>query len=185
MPKRCGHLTGKQLISPGEMAEKIRAAVKARTDPDFLIIARTDARGVNGLNDAIRRAQCYLVAGADVIFPEALESVREFEEFARKVKAPLMANMTEFGRTPYLSVQEFGALGYRMVLFPMTIFRVSMKAAGQALHELKNAGTQKGLLGHMQTRQDLYELLGYSSYEKMDLELSRNHPGQKKGGRPP
>ncbi|HLB02752.1 MAG TPA: methylisocitrate lyase [Nitrospiria bacterium] len=184
MPKRCGHLTGKQLIPPEEMAEKIRAAVRARTDPDFLIIARTDARGVNGLKDAIRRGRCYQEAGADVIFPEALESAKELEEFARKVKAPLMANMTEFGRSPYLSVKEFRALGYRMVLFPMTALRVMMKAAEQGLLELKNAGTQKGLLGRMQTRQELYELLGYSSYEKADFELSRNNSRKRKRRRP-
>jgi methylisocitrate lyase len=164
MSKRCGHLAGKQLISPEEMAEKIQAAVQARSDPDFLIIARTDARGVNGLKDAIQRGQCYLEAGADVIFPEALESIKEFEEFAKKVKAPLMANMTEFGRTPYLTVKEFGALGYRMVLFPMTAFRVMMKAVQQALLELKKTGTQKRLLGRMQTRQELYELLGYDDH---------------------
>jgi methylisocitrate lyase len=180
MPKRCGHLSGKQLISPGTMAEKIQAAVQARADRDFLIIARTDARSVNGLKDAIVRAQRYLEAGADVIFPEALESANEFEEFARKVRAPLMANMTEFGRTPYLSVKEFGDLGYRMVLFPMTAFRVAMKAVEQMLLELKNAGTQKGLLGRMQTRQELYDLIGYSAYEELDRKLSRNFPSQKK-----
>ncbi len=180
MPKRCGHLSGKQLISPEAMAEKIQAAVQARSDPDFLIIARTDARGVNGLKDAISRAQCYLEAGADVIFPEALESAKEFEEFARKVKAPLMANMTEFGRTPYLSVKEFWEMGYCMVLFPMTAFRVAMKAVQQALFELKNIGTQKDLLSRMQTRQELYDLVGYSAYEELDRKLSKNSPPQKK-----
>lgn len=180
MPKRCGHLSGKQLISPQAMAEKIQAAVQARSDPDFLIIARTDARGVNDLKDAISRAQCYLEAGADVIFPEALESAKEFEEFARKVKAPLMANMTEFGRTPYLSVKEFGEMGYRMILFPMTAFRVAMKAIQQTLFELKNTGTQKGLLNRMQTRQELYDLVGYSAYEEVDRKLSKNPPHQKK-----
>jgi len=164
MPKRCGHLAGKQLVSPEEMAEKIQAAVQARSDPDFLIIARTDARGVNGLKDAIQRGQCYAEAGADVIFPEALESIQEFEEFAKKVKVPLMANMTEFGRTPYLTVKQFGALGYRMVLFPMTAFRVMMKAVQQALLELKKAGTQKSLLSRMQTRRELYELVRYDQY---------------------
>jgi methylisocitrate lyase len=180
MPKRCGHLSGKQLISSEAMAEKIRAAVQARTDPDFLIIARTDARGVTGLKDAIFRAQCYLEAGADVIFPEALESAKEFEEFAKRVKAPLMANMTEFGRTPYLSVKEFGEIGYRMVLFPMTAFRVAMKSVEQAFFELKSTGTQKGLLGRMQTRQELYDLVGYNAYEELGRKLSKNSPRQKK-----
>ncbi len=180
MPKRCGHLSGKQLISPEDMSEKIQAAVRAKSDPDFLIIARTDARSVNGLKDAISRAHCYLEAGADVIFPEALESIKEFEEFARNVKAPLMANMTEFGRTPYLSVKEFGEMGYRMVLFPMTAFRVAMKAVQQTLIELKNTGTQEGLLGRMQTRRELYDLLGYSAYEELDRKLSKKSPHQKK-----
>jgi methylisocitrate lyase len=183
MPKRCGHLSGKQLVSPEEMVEKIKAAVEARSDPNFLIIARTDARGVNGMGDAIFRAHCYWEAGADVIFPEALESMKEFKEFARKVKAPLMANMTEFGRTPYLSVKEFVEMGYRMVLFPMTPFRVAMKAVQQALSELKNTGTQKRLLGRMQTRQELYDLVGYRSYEELDRKLSRNLPSQKKNRR--
>jgi len=184
MPKRCGHLGGKELISPQEMADKIRAAVRARSDPDFLIIARTDSRSVSGLKDAIRRGQCYLEAGADVIFPEALESASEFKEFAKEIKAPLMANMTEFGRTPYLSVQDFAALGYRMVLFPMTVFRVMMKAAEKALLELKKTGTQKSLVSQMQTRQELYELIGYRSYERFDRELYETQKTLKKKSKP-
>jgi methylisocitrate lyase len=134
---------------------------------------------VNGLKDAIARAHCYLEAGADVIFPEALESAKEFEEFARKVKAPLMANMTEFGRTPYFSVKEFGEMGYRMVLFPLTAFRVAMKAIQRALIELKRTGTQERLLGRMQTRQELYDLVGYDAYAAIDRKLSRNSRRQK------
>jgi methylisocitrate lyase len=172
-PKRCGHLAGKRLVPAKTMAEKIRSAAKARKDPDLIIIARTDARGVEGLGAAIDRALRYRDAGADMIFPEALESAAEFSKFANRVKGPLMANMTEFGKSPYLSVREFDRMGYRLVIFPMTIFRVMMKAAESALHELKRGGTQRSLLGEMQTRKELYELLDYERYEKMEEEVSR------------
>ncbi len=161
--KRCGHLSGKKVISAKEMARKIRAACDARKDKDFLIIARTDARGVNGFDDAVERAAMYIAAGADVIFPEALESKKEFKEFARRVKSPLMANMTEFGKTPYITVKEFEAMGYSIVIFPMTAFRIAMKAMEEALIELKERGTQKGLLNKMQTREELYKLIGYKA----------------------
>jgi methylisocitrate lyase len=160
-PKRCGHLTGKRLVDAGEFTEKLAAAVAARRDPDFLIIARTDARGVTSYDDAVARAHAYLKAGADAIFPEALPSKEELARFARDVPAPLLANMTEFGRTPYLRVDEFAALGYRMVIFPVTLQRVAMKAVTDALAELKRTGTQQHLLDRMQTRQELYDLLGY------------------------
>jgi methylisocitrate lyase len=172
-PKRCGHLAGKQLIPANAMSEKIRSAAKARRNPDFLIIARTDARGVEGLEAAIDRARRYREAGADMIFPEALESAAEFSRFADRVKAPLMANMTEFGKSPYLSVREFDRLGYRLVIFPMTLFRVMMKSAETALRVLKRSGTQHGLLSQMQTRKELYELLEYEQYEKIEAEVSR------------
>jgi methylisocitrate lyase len=159
--KRCGHLAGKEVISAKQMAEKIRAACEARKDKNFFIIARTDARGVNGFNDAIERAQIYTDAGADVIFPEALETKNEFQEFSEKVKTFLMANMTEFGKTPYITVKEFEAMGYAIVIFPMTGFRVAMKAMENALFELKSKGTQKGLLKKMQTREALYKLIKY------------------------
>ncbi|HLA51188.1 MAG TPA: isocitrate lyase/phosphoenolpyruvate mutase family protein, partial [Thermodesulfobacteriota bacterium] len=160
--KRCGHLSGKEVISAKAMAEKIRAACEARKDKNFLIIARTDARGVNGFNDAVERAKMYAAAGADVIFPEALESRGEFQKFAAKVNAPLMANMTEFGKTPYITAREFEAMGYSIVIFPMTGFRVAMKAMEGALLELKKQGTQKDLLKRMQTREELYKLIGYN-----------------------
>jgi methylisocitrate lyase len=160
-PKRCGHLSGKRLVPVTEFCDKLSAARAARRDPDFLIIARTDARGVTSYDDAVARAHAYLAAGADMIFPEALESREELGRFARDVPAPLLANMTEFGRTPYLSVGEFAALGYRIVLFPVTLQRVAMKAVLDALRELRERGTQHGLLDRMQTRQELYELLGY------------------------
>jgi len=171
-PKRCGHLEGKQVVPPADMARKIAAAVKARRDPDFLLIARTDARAVHDLDDAVGRALLYLDAGADAVFPEALESAGEFAEFARRVRAPLLANMTEFGKSPYLTVDEFAAMGYRMVIFPMTQFRVMMKAAEAALRELKTTGTQRGLLDQMQTRTELYELIDYKAYQAFDAEIA-------------
>jgi methylisocitrate lyase len=168
MPKRCGHLSGKSLVEPEVMAAKIRAAVAARRDPDFLILARTDARGVTGFDDAVKRAKLYLAAGADGIFPEALDTADEFARFAKEVPAVLLANMTEFGKSPLLDVPTLGAMGYRMVLFPLTAFRVAMKAAEETLADLFRNGTQKGTLAKMQTRAELYDLLGYSGYEERD-----------------
>src|SRR5213083_2359577 len=160
-PKRCGHLAGKSLIDVEEMAGKIKAAVSARRDEDFIIIARTDARAVENFDGAVERARRYLEAGADAIFPEALQRADEFKAFAREVKAPLLANMTEFGKSPLLSFRELSDLGYRMVIFPMSAFRVSMKASEEFLHDLKKRGTQSGWLDKMQTRKELYELLDY------------------------
>lgn len=160
-PKRCGHLAGKTLTTADEMTEKIRVAVRARRDKDFLVVARTDARAVEGLDSAVQRAQSYLKAGADAIFPEALESLQEFREFAKRVRAPLLANMTEFGRSPLLSARQLASMGYRMVIFPMTAFRVSMRSAEKCLADLKRRGTQRGWLAKMQTRAELYDLLGY------------------------
>jgi len=159
--KRCGHLAGKAVVPVEEMIGKVRAAVRARRDPDFLIVARTDARSVDGLEAAVARAQNYLKAGADAIFPEALESAQEFQEFARQVRAPLLANMTEFGRGPLLSARQLAGMGYKMVIFPLTAFRVSMKAAADCLRDLKGRGTQRGWLERMLTRQELYDLLDY------------------------
>ncbi len=161
-PKKCGHLPGKRVIAPSDFVEKIRAAASARKDKNFLIIARTDARAVTGLTDAIERANLYMEAGADLIFPEALETKDEFREFSEKVKTPLMANMTEFGKTPYITMDEFSEMGYSIVIFPMTCFRTAMKAVEEALKELKGSGTQKKLLDKMQTREELYKLLKYS-----------------------
>ncbi len=160
-PKRCGHLAGKTLVSVEEFSARVQAAATARTDPDFLIIARTDARGVTSYDDAVARAQAYLDAGADAIFPEALQDRAEFARFAQDIRAPLLANMTEFGRTPYFSVDEFAALGYKLVIFPVTLQRVAMKAMERALIELRSQGTQRAILDDMQTRQELYDLLGY------------------------
>jgi methylisocitrate lyase len=168
MPKRCGHLSGKALVEPEVMAAKLRAAVAARRDPDFVIIARTDARGVTGFEDAVRRARLYLDAGADAIFPEALETADEFARFAKDVPGTLLANMTEFGRSPNLDVATLGAMGYRLVLFPLTAFRVAMKAAEEALAQLIEVGHQRDTMPRMMTRAELYDLLGYTGYEERD-----------------
>lgn len=160
-PKRCGHLAGKSLIDIEEMTERIKAAVAARRDPDFMIVARTDARAVEDFGRTIDRAQRYIEAGADAIFPEALQSADEFRDFASKIDRPLLANMTEFGKSPLLSFTELAGFGYRMVIFPQSAFRVSMKASEGLLRALKEGGTQKEWLGQMQTRQELYKLLDY------------------------
>jgi methylisocitrate lyase len=168
LPKRCGHLSGKQLVEPEVMSAKIRAAVAARQDKDFIVMARTDARSVNGFDDAVRRAFIYLDAGADAIFPEALESEDELQEFARAVSAPLLANMTEFGRSPNLDVAVLSKFGYRMVLFPLTALRAALFAARDTLSQLREKGHQRDLLAHMLTRKELYDLLGYTGYEARD-----------------
>lgn len=168
LPKRCGHLSGKELVTTQEMVSKIKAAVGARVDPDFVIIARTDARAGEGFQEAVDRALAYVDAGADMIFPEALQTVEEVGLFAEKVKVPLLANMTEFGKSPLLSVDELNELGYAAVLFPVTIFRVAMKAAEEALKTILEEGTQKSFVERMQTRAQLYELLRYEGYEERD-----------------
>src|SRR5260370_15030836 len=146
LPKRCGHLSGKQLVEPEVMAAKLRAAVAARRDKDFVIIARTDARGVNGFDDAVRRARFYLQAGADAIFPEALENADEFAAFAKAIPAPLLANMTEFGRSPNLDFATLSGMGYRLILYPLTALRVALRAAQQTLAEIREHGHQRGKL---------------------------------------
>jgi methylisocitrate lyase len=160
-PKRCGHLAGKSIVDPDEIVVRIKAATTARRDPNFMIIARTDARGVEGFERAVDRAREYLAAGADAIFPEALQSAEEFRDFAKEIDCPLLANMTEFGKSPMLSFQELADFGYRMVIFPQSAFRVSMKASEEFLRALKKAGTQSGWIDKMQTREQLYDLLGY------------------------
>ena len=160
-PKRCGHLAGKSVVDVKEMTGRIQAAVNARRDHDFMIIARTDARAVEDFDRAVERSRCYLKAGADAIFPEALQNADEFEAFAREVKAPLLANMTEFGKSPLLSLQQLSDLGYRMVIFPQSAFRVSMKASEEFVRDLKRQGTQSEWIDRMQTREELYELLDY------------------------
>src|SRR6266699_1135407 len=141
-PKRCGHLAGKSIVDVEEMVGKIKAAAGARRDPDFMIIARTDARALEGFDRAVERAGEYIAAGADAIFPEALQSAEEFRDFAKEIDLPLLANMTEFGKSPLLSFQDLMELGYRIVIFPMSAFRVAMKASEGFLHALKKAGAQ-------------------------------------------
>lgn len=165
--KKCGHLAGKHLVSVAEMSAKIEAAVRAKTDWNFMIMARTDAREVEGLEAAIQRAAAYAAAGADALFPEALESAEEFRVFAREIQkrgitVPLIANMTEFGKTPLLSVAEFESLGYRGVLFPVTALRMALQAIERLLVELNLLGSQKDRLHHMMTRRELYSLLRYT-----------------------
>jgi methylisocitrate lyase len=168
LPKRCGHLSGKALAEPQAMAAKIRAAVAARQDRDFFVIARTDARGVTGFDDAVRRARLYLEAGADMIFPEALENADEFARFAGAVAAPLLANMTEFGRSPNLDFADLAAMGYRLVIYPVTAFRAALRAAEQTLADILKKGHQRDRIPQMLTRAELYELLGYAGYEARD-----------------
>jgi methylisocitrate lyase len=160
IPKKCGHLSGK--------------------NPDFIIIARTDARESEGLKGAIERAELYLEAGADCIFPEALESKQEFSTFKKEISAPLLANMTEFGKTPYITVNEFDEMGYAMVIFPLTALKVMLKSVKKALKKLKEEGTQKGFLDEMFTRKELYELIGYGDYEGIDRKIAGLFP-QKRG----
>lgn len=168
LPKRCGHLSGKQLVSPEAMCEKLRAAVNARQDEDLVIIARTDARGGEGLEAAIERARLYLEAGADWIFPEALRTPEEFAQFAEAIHAPLVANMTEFGQSPLLLASELAELGYSVILYPVTLQRVAMKAAEAALATIATDGTQRDLLDLMQTREELYDLIGYQDFAERD-----------------
>jgi methylisocitrate lyase len=168
LPKKCGHLDGKELISPEAMEQKIRAACAARSDQDFLIIARTDARGVTSFDDAVDRAKRYLDAGADAIFPEALAGADELARFAQAVRAPLLANMTEFGKTPLLPLADLEQMGYRMAIYPQSALRVAFAAIGAMLADLKRTGDQTGWLERMQTRRELYELLDYDGLESID-----------------
>ncbi len=172
LPKRCGHLEGKELVSVDEMVKKLISAKEA-AGKALLVIARTDARTVEGLDAAIERAEVYSKAGADMIFPEALETPDEFREFRRKIRLPLMANMTEFGRTPYMTANEFEELGYNVVIFPVTAFRAMMQTVKKTLALLKTEGTQKGMLGSLMTRKEFYELIGYYRYEEEDARALR------------
>ncbi len=172
LPKRCGHLEGKELVDVDEMVKKLVSAKEA-AGTDILIIARTDARAVEGIDAAMGRAAAYARAGADVIFPEALESRDEFREFRRKVELPMMANMTEFGKTPYMTASEFEELGYELVIFPVTAFRAMMKAVDETFGRLKSDGTQKGMLKSLMTRDEFNELIDYRRYEEADRKALR------------
>ena len=170
LPKRCGHLSGKTLVDTEVMCVKLRAAAAVRADTDLVLIARTDARAVDGLEATLERAKRYVDAGADWIFPEALTSVDEFEKFVDEVDVPLMANMTEFGKSPLLSFEQFEQMGYAAVLYPVTLLRVAMKTMEAALAIIADTGSQTELLDLMQTREELYTLLGYEDFEERDRE---------------
>ena len=170
LPKRCGHLSGKSLVTVDAMCAKLRAASAARADADTVILARTDARGVDGFGAAVERAKKYIEAGADWIFPEALADRDEFQTFAKVINVPLVANMTEFGKSPLLDFDELAEMGYRVVLYPVTLQRVAMKAIESTLSLLASDGTQRELLDLMQTRQELYDLVEYDSFEERDRE---------------
>lgn len=172
-PKRCGHLDGKDVVPTPQMVAKIRAAVSARRDPSFVLVARTDARGVEGLDAAIDRAKAYVDAGADAVFPEGLTSEAEFEAFRQKIDAPLLANMTEFGKTPLISAARFGEMGYQMVIFPVTALRVMLKSLNAFYSELLESGTQQGWMDRMVTRAELYDLIDYPQFTEKDREWSR------------
>jgi methylisocitrate lyase len=159
-PKKCGHMEGKALVPLEEMAGKIRAACEAREDPDFVIIARTDSRAVEGVEGAVRRARAYAEAGADVIFPEAPQSREELAYFAREVRAPLLANMTEFGKTPLVPAAELERMGYRLVIYPASALRVAHRAMQELFVQIKRTGSQEACLDRMAHRQELYELVG-------------------------
>ncbi|MBK3586048.1 methylisocitrate lyase [Streptomyces microflavus] len=167
-PKRCGHLDGKTLVAREDMVRKVRAAADARRDPDFLLMARTDARGPEGLEAAIDRAKAYVDAGADAVFPEALADEGEFEAFRAAVDVPLLANMTEFGKGPLLDTATLESLGYNIALYPVTLFRLAMGAVEDGLRTLAADGGQQALLPRMQTRSRLYEVLGYEEYGAFD-----------------
>ena len=160
-PKRCGHLAGKTLVSIEEMTEKIRAAAGAKTERDFLLIARTDARAIENFGGAVKRAQEYVSAGADAIFPEALQSADEFRGFAKEVNAPLLANMTEFGKSPLLEFRQLEEFGYRMVIYPQSALRVALQSTAHFFEALKSAAHQRDWIGRMQTREELYRMLDY------------------------
>ncbi|MFF5816117.1 methylisocitrate lyase [Lysinibacillus capsici] len=171
LPKKCGHLNGKTLVSQEEMIQKIKMIKQIA--PTLVIVARTDARSVEGLEQAILRAKAYVAAGADAIFPEALQTEKEFKQFASELDAPLLANMTEFGQTPYYTAKEFEKMGYSMVIYPVTSMRVAAKAYEQVFTLIKNTGTQKDAIEDMQTRSDLYETISYYKFEDLDSELAK------------
>ena len=169
--KRCGHRPGKALVPKEEMVDRIKAAVDGRNDASFVIMARTDAHAVEGQAAALERAQAYVAAGADMIFAEALKSLEEYREFAARVRAPVLANITEFGQTPLFTVEELGAAGVRLVLYPLSAFRAAARASEAVYAAIRRQGTQKSVLDLMQTRAELYEVLGYHEYEKKLDEL--------------
>ncbi|MDA7025250.1 methylisocitrate lyase [Bacillus sp. CLL-7-23] len=171
LPKKCGHLNGKKLISAEEMIAKIKMIKK--TAPSLVVVARTDAKAVEGIDEAINRANLYVEAGADAIFPEALTNAEEFQELASAVNAPLLANMTEFGKTHYYTAEEFQLLGYSMVIYPVTSLRAAAKAYERVFSDIYQKGTQKDVLHDLQTREQLYDAIHYNDYEELDKNIAK------------
>lgn len=169
--KRCGHRPGKALVPSEEMSDRIKAAVDGRTDPSFVIMARTDAHAVEGQQAALDRAQAYVAAGADMIFAEALTSLEEYRQFTAAIRVPVLANITEFGKTPLFTTTELGSVGVRLVLYPLSAFRAMSNTALAVYGALRKEGTQKSVMDLMQTRAQLYDVLGYNEYEKKLDEL--------------
>ena len=169
--KRCGHRPGKALVPAAEMADRIKAAVDGRTDPNFVIMARTDAHAVEGQQAALDRAASYVEAGADMIFAEALKTLDEYKQFTGKIRVPVLANLTEFGQTPLFTVTELGAVGIRLALYPLSAFRAMSQAALAVYAAIRDDGTQKSVVNTMQTRAELYDVLGYHDYERKLDEL--------------
>ncbi len=174
--KRCGHRPGKALVAADEMVDRIKAAVDGRTDSQFVVMARTDAHAVEGQQAAVERAVAYVEAGADMIFAEALKTLEEYRQFTDAVRVPVLANITEFGQTPLFTVRELGSVGVRLVLYPLSAFRAMSRAALTVYGVLRKEGTQKSVLDMMQTRAELYEVLGYHDYERKLDELFGKQP---------
>ncbi len=170
-PKRCGHLDHKDLMETAAMVRKVKAAHDAKTDPNFLVIARTDARASEGLPKAIDRAKAYVDAGAEMIFPEALQDEKEFEAFRKAISVPLLANMTEFGKSKLLDATTLSKLGYNLVIYPVTTLRLAMKAVEDGLRAIYKDGTQENVVPNMQTRKRLYELVKYEAYNQFDSQI--------------
>jgi methylisocitrate lyase len=170
-PKRCGHLDGKAVVPAADMVKRLRAAVAARRDPNFVICARTDAAGIEGIDAAIERARAYADAGADLIFTEALTGPADFQKFRAAIDIPLLANMTEFGKSELLTTSQLTDIGYSVVIYPVTTLRLAMFAVENGLREIEAKGTQSGLVDQMQQRKRLYELLRYADYNEFDDEI--------------
>ena len=182
MPKRCGHLDNKEVVPTADMVRKIKAGVDAKSDPNFVLIARTDARAVEGLDKTIDRIKAYVDAGADMIFPEAMQNESEFEAIREAVDVPLLANMTEFGKTKLLNTQQLTDLGYNLVIYPVTTLRLAMKAIEDGLTQIYNEGTQENVVPMMQPRSRLYEVIHYEDYNEFDtgifnFDLANNTEG--------
>jgi methylisocitrate lyase len=178
--KRCGHRPGKQLVPAAEMCDRLKAALDARTDPAFVIMARTDAHAVEGLAAALERAQAYAASGADMIFAEAITTLAEFRQFTQALRVPVLANITEFGRTPLFSAEELGQAGVRLVLYPQSAFRGMSLAAQEVYASVRREGSQRAVLNRMQTREDLYSVLGYHAYEAQLDRLFGADPAKEK-----